>query len=195
MLLVFGLDRNQRKIQTSTKQQRVNCMTNNDILRRIRYIFDLSDSKMMAIFNSADYQVTRAQVSDWLKPEEDLEYKNCTDTQMAFFLNGFINQRRGKREGDQPKAEHTLNNNLIFKKLTIALNLKSDDVLEILELAGFKLGKHELSAFFRKPDNKHFRECKDQVLRNFLKGLQAKFPQQETGEIKESFEWKPLPGK
>jgi len=48
-------------------------MTNNDILRRIRYIFDLSDSKMIGVFKSADHQVTRAQVSDWLKPEEDSE--------------------------------------------------------------------------------------------------------------------------
>ncbi|MEH6556858.1 MAG: DUF1456 family protein [Oceanicoccus sp.] len=170
-------------------------MTNNDILRRIRYIFDLSDSKMIGIFSSADYQVTRAQVSDWLKAEEDLEYKNCTDSQMASFLNGFINQRRGKREGEQPKPENKLNNNLIFKKLTIALNLKSDDVLEVLELAGFKLGKHELSAFFRKPDNKHFRECKDQILRNFLKGVQTKFSEEETIEPNNTFEWKPLADK
>ena len=166
-------------------------MTNNDILRRIRYIFDLSDSKMIGVFKSADHQVTRAQVSDWLKPEEDSEYKNCTDTQMAYFLNGFINERRGRREGDQAKPESTLNNNLIFKKLTIALNLKSDDVLETLELAGFKLGKHELSAFFRKPNNKHFRECKDQVLRNFLKGLQVRFPKEEQLVPKKTFESKP----
>jgi uncharacterized protein YehS (DUF1456 family) len=170
-------------------------MTNNDILRRIRYIFDLSDSKMIGVFKSADHQVTRAQVSDWLKPEEDSEYKNCTDTQMAYFLNGFINERRGKREGDQAKPESTLNNNLIFKKLTIALNLKSDDVLETLELAGFKLGKHELSAFFRKSNNKHFRECKDQVLRNFLQGLQFRFPKKEQPEPKKTFEWKPLADK
>ena len=170
-------------------------MTNNDILRRIRYIFDLSDSKMIGVFKSSDHQFTRAQVSDWLKPEEDSEYKNCTDTQMAYFLNGFINERRGKREGDQAKPESTLNNNLIFKKLTIALNLKSDDVLETLELAGFKLGKHELSAFFRKSNNKHFRECKDQVLRNFLQGLQVRFPKEEQPEPKKTFEWKPLADK
>lgn len=114
---------------------------------------------------------------------------------MAYFLNGFINERRGKREGDQAKPESTLNNNLIFKKLTIALNLKSDDVLETLELAGFKLGKHELSAFFRKSNNKHFRECKDQVLRNFLQGLQVRFPKEEQPEPKKTFEWKPLADK
>ena len=52
--------------------------------------------------------------------------------------------------------------------------MKDDDVLETLKLANFRLSKHELSAFFRKPDHKHYRECKDQVLRNFLQGLQVK---------------------
>ena len=42
-------------------------MTNNDILRRIRYTFDFNDSKMIAVFKLADYQVAREQISDWLK--------------------------------------------------------------------------------------------------------------------------------
>ena len=60
-------------------------------------------------------------------------------------------------------------------KLKIALNLKADDVLGILDLANFRISKHELSAFFRRPDHKHYRECKDQILRNFLKGIQLKY--------------------
>ena len=64
---------------------------------------------------------------------------------------------------------------MIFMKLKIALNLKAEDVLEVLALADLRISKHELSAFFRKPDNKHYRECKDQILRNFLKGLQLKY--------------------
>jgi uncharacterized protein YehS (DUF1456 family) len=60
-------------------------------------------------------------------------------------------------------------------KLKIALNLKAEDVLEILELAEFRISKHELSAFFRKPGHKHYRECKDQILRNFLQGMQLKY--------------------
>ncbi len=150
-------------------------MTNNDILRRIRYIFDFNDSKMISIFASADYQVTRGQVSDWLKKDDDLAYEKCSATELAIFLNGFINDKRGKKEGPQPKPEKRLTNNIIFMKLKIALNLKSEDVLEILDLADLRISKHELSAFFRKPDHKHYRECKDQILRNFLKGLQLKF--------------------
>jgi uncharacterized protein YehS (DUF1456 family) len=150
-------------------------MTNNDILRRIRYTFDFGDSKMIVIFGLADYQVTREQISDWLKKENDPAFQKCSDTQLAIFLNGLINDKRGKKEGPQPEPEKRLTNNIIFKKLKIALNLKAEDVLEIMELADLRISKHELSAFFRKPGHKHYRVCKDQILRNFLKGVQLKY--------------------
>ena len=150
-------------------------MINNDILRRIRYTFDFSDSKMIAIFGLANLDVTRGQISDWLKKEDDPAYQNCTDTQLAIFLNGLINDKRGKKEGPQSEPEKRLTNNIIFRKLKIALDLKTDDVLDILELANLRISKHELSAFFRKQDHKHYRTCKDQILRNFLKGVQLKY--------------------
>ena len=59
-------------------------------------------------------------------------------------------------------------------KLKIALNLQAEDILAIMEKSDFRLSKHELSALFRKPGNRHYRECQDQFLRNFLKGLQLK---------------------
>ena len=153
-------------------------MTNNDILRRLRYIFDFNDLKMINLFGLANLEVTRGQVSDWLKREDDQAYKNCTDTQLAFFLNGLIIDKRGKKDGPQPKPEKRLTNNIIFRKLRIALDLKADDVLEIMALANLRISKHELSAFFRKPDHKHYRDCKDQILRNFLKGIQIKYRDQ-----------------
>lgn len=150
-------------------------MTNNDILRRIRYIFDFNDAKMIAIFAQAEYKVTREQISNWLKKEDDPAYENCHDKELAIFLDGLINDRRGKKEGPLHQPENNLTNNIIFRKLKIALDLQNDDVLEILALADLRISKHELSAFFRKPDHKHFRLCKDQILRNFLKGLQVKY--------------------
>lgn len=177
-------------------------MTNNDILRRLRYCFDFSDKTMIAIFAQADCKVSREQVSNWLKKEDDGDYQSCNDLHMAIFLNGFINFKRGRREGEQPKPESRLSNNLIFKKLNIALNFRAEDVLDILELAGFRLSKHELSAFFRKPSNKHYRECKDQVLRNFLQGLQLKYRVQleqtepmpaVRAKASPAFEWKKPP--
>lgn len=147
-------------------------MTNNDILRRVRYAFDFNDSTMVAIFAEADFKVTEEQVIAWLKKEDEELFVKMTDTELACFLNGLINTKRGKREGEQPQPEDRLDNNMIFQKLRIALNLKAEDILEILQLADFNLSKHELSAFFRKTGNKHYRECNDQVLRNFLQGVQ-----------------------
>jgi len=153
-------------------------MIHNDILRRLRYIFDFNDAKMIAIFSLADEQVTQSQVSNWLKKEEDSDFQQLSDRQLAVFLNGLINDKRGKKEGAQRPPEKKINNNIIFNKLKIALNLRAEDVLDIMNLAEFKMSKHELSAFFRKQDHKHYRICKDQILRNFLKGLQLKFRHQ-----------------
>jgi len=148
---------------------------NNDILRRIRYAFDFSDAKMVAIFGQADCQVTREQINGWLKKEDDPEFVKCSDTQLAIFLNGLINELRGKKEGEQPKPENRLTNNLILRKLKIALELKSEDMLEIMDQSSVSISKHELSAFFRKPDHPHYRLCKDQILRNFIDGLRLRY--------------------
>ena len=150
-------------------------MTNNDVLRRIRYTFDFSDPKMIAIFGLADYEVTREQVSAWLKKDDNPDMENISDTQLAIFLNGLINDKRGRKEGEQPAPEKRLTNNIILRKLKIALNLQAEDILIILNEMDMPLSKHELSAFFRKVGHKHYRECKDQVLRNFLSGIQNKF--------------------
>ena len=150
-------------------------MTNNDILRRIRYVFDFDDSKMIEIFGHTGVEVTRAEISDWLKKEDDPAYRACRDPQFASFLNGLIIEKRGRKDGPLPTPEERLNNNLILIKLKIALNLQADDTLEIMKLGGLRLSKHELSAFFRKYGHKHYRECKDQGLRSFLKGMQARF--------------------
>ncbi len=163
-------------------------MNNNDVVRRLRYTFNLSDSKMIAIFALADHSVSRKQISEWLKKDDDPDFQNCNDTELAIFLNGLINDRRGKKEGAQPEPEKRLNNNIIFRKLKIAFQLKDNDILEILELVRLKMSKHELSAFFRKPNHVNYRKCKDQVLRNFLNGMQLKYRSESQEE--EGFKWK-----
>ncbi len=147
-------------------------LNNNDILRSLRFTLDLSDSQMMAIFKLADYHVSREQVCNWLKKDEDPDWQKCSDVQMANFLNGLITDKRGRREGVQVVVEKRLTNNMVLRKLKIAFDLTSEDILKIMEGVGLPLGQHELSAFFRRQDHRHFRPCKDQILRNFLKGLQ-----------------------
>lgn len=150
-------------------------MTNNDVLRRLRYTFDFDDDRMIAIFGLGGAPVTRAQVSDWLKRDDDPAFQECSDEVLATFLDGFITLKRGKQEGPRPAPEKRLNNNIILRKLRIALSYRDDDMLEVLHRAGMPLTKTELSAFFRKPYHKHYRACQDQILRRFLQGLQAKY--------------------
>ncbi|MBB5394166.1 DUF1456 family protein [Mucilaginibacter sp. AK015] len=64
-----------------------------------------------------------------------------------------------------------MSNNDIMKKLRVALQLRDDEIIEILKLANFRTTKTELSAIFRSEDHPNFQPCKDQLLRNFLNGL------------------------
>jgi len=142
---------------------------------------------MIAIFAQAELEVTRSQVSDWLKKDDDPEQQPCDDKTLACFLNGLINDMRGKKEGAQPDPEDKLDYNIIFRKLKIALNLQADDILKILALVEIKISKHELSAFFRKKGHKHYRVCQEQILRNFLHGVQMKYRDEK--EIKKENVW------
>ena len=150
-------------------------MKANDCLRRIRYILDLNDNEVIAMFALAEQMVTRAQISAWLKKDDDPDYEDCSDAMFAAFLNGLIIQRRGRKDGPIPEPEERLNNNVVLRKLKIAFNLQANDILSLLSLADLTISKHELSAFFRRPDHKHYRDCKDQILRNFLTGLQISY--------------------
>ena len=64
-----------------------------------------------------------------------------------------------------------MNNNDIFKKLRVALQLRDDQIVEILQLVDFRISKGEIGNFFRNTDHPKYVECGDQILRNFLNGL------------------------
>ena len=155
-------------------------MTNNDIFTLLANSLKLTEKTIIKIFALADFKVTPQQVSNWLikeaeESEAPVEATKLSGTELALFLNGFINHKRGKREGAQPKPEAHLNNNMVFQKLRIALNLKAEDILNIFELVDVHFSKHEISAFFRKPENKHYRDCHDQTLKSFLEGVEYQY--------------------
>lgn len=150
-------------------------MTNNDVLRQLRFVFDFKDHAMVKLFALGGLEVTREAISSWLKKEDNADFVELEDPALASFLNGLIVEKRGKKEGTEPEIEQRLNNNIILKKLKIALDMKAEDVIETLARANLRIGKSELSAFFRKPKHKHYRACKDQILRNFIHGIQMQY--------------------
>jgi uncharacterized protein YehS (DUF1456 family) len=141
----------------------------------VRYAFDFSDPLMLSIFKLGGYEGSRPELATWLAREGEPDFVLCEDINLARFLNGLIIKNRGPKEDGIPEPENFLSNNSVLRKLKIALNLQADDVLEILKLNEFTLSKHELSALFRRPEHKNYRECLDQVLRNFLDGIEKRY--------------------
>ncbi|TCP15085.1 uncharacterized protein YehS (DUF1456 family) [Crenobacter luteus] len=147
-------------------------MMNNDVLRSVRYMLDLSEVRLAEIVALVGGAVSREDVAAFLKKDDEEGYRDCPDAVMAAFLDGLIVYRRGRDESrPAPPPETVVSNNVILKKLRVAFELREDDILALLESTGFKVGKPELSALFRKPGHANYRRCGDQLLRYFLKGL------------------------
>ena len=146
-------------------------MNNNDILRRLRFTFDYPDTKVVEIFALGDMTIEESQVVPWLLKDEEAQTK-LKDVELASFLNGMIVLNRGRKEGVTLVAERQLNNNIIFRKLRIALAMKDTDIISVYDEVDMNISKSELSAIFRNPKQSQYRACQDQFLRNFLLGLQ-----------------------
>ena len=174
-------------------------MDNNDILIRLRCALDIKNTEMVEIFKLGGIEVTKQEVLKMLiksNDSEDNEADNdgeiddknedkmiCNNNLLESFLNGLIIFKRGKQEPKpgQPNnpvlpLKNTENiNNILLKRLKIALALTSEDMLEILEEAGVVITKGELSAVLRKEGHRNYKECGDRYARNFLKGLAIKY--------------------
>ncbi|ULU26797.1 DUF1456 family protein [Dyella terrae] len=149
-------------------------MINNDVLRSVRYMLDLSDNKVVEIvkLSDADIPIDKTDVQAFLKKDDEEGYAECSNQVLAHFLDGLVFHYRGKDESLPPRPiEKRVTNNVVMKKLRVAFQLKDVDMHQAFQDAGFPISKPELTALFRQPGHKNFRLCGDQLLRNFLKGL------------------------
>ena len=149
-------------------------MINNDVLRSIRYMLDLSDIKVVEITRLADpaFPLEKADVQAFLRRDDDPDYATCGNPVLAHFLDGLVIHCRGRNDSLPPRpVEKRITNNVVLKKLRVAFELKDVDMHQVFESAGFPISKPELTALFRQPGHTNYRACGDQLLRNFLKGL------------------------
>ena len=150
-------------------------MTNNDFLRRLRYALNIKDNIMIQIFKKGNIIVTREDVIDYLKKDIDDGFKKLSNNDLISFLDGLIIQKRGNREDGTPvptiKITKNNLNNILLRKLRIALAFKSYDMIRIFKLGGIEISEGELSALFRNENHKNYKECGDKYIRIFLKGL------------------------
>ncbi|WP_163528609.1 DUF1456 family protein [Halobacillus ihumii] len=173
-------------------------MDNNDILIRLRYALDIKDKDMIEIFKLGGVDLTKEDVLKVLTKSEDSsdddhdynddipeneEHIKCTNSMLESFLNGMITFKRGQQDPkpgqsnkpDRSIKNHSSVNNVMLKKVKIALKLTSEDIIDILDEAGVTITKGELSALLRKEGHKNYKECGDKYARNFLKGLALKY--------------------
>ena len=149
-------------------------MTNNDLLRRLRYALNLNAETIAELCTAGGYEIGPIDVLKLLKKEEEPGFTVCEERVMGAFLDGLIVSRRGTqdpRPGSAKTGTATLNNNLILRKLRIALELNDDAMLAVLAKADVQLSKSELSAMFRAEGHRNYKPCGDQILRNFIRGL------------------------
>lgn len=151
-------------------------MTGNDLLRRLRYALDLDDDALRRLFGLGGAEIDEHAVAAYLARERDAEHVLLPPAHLAAFLDGLVLERRGPRDPSAPprQQDEVLDNNLVLKKLRVALELKEDDLLAVLRAGGLDLSASELGALFRKPGHKHFRPAGDQLMRAFLTGLTAR---------------------
>ncbi len=164
-------------------------MENNDILVRLRYALDIKNTDMVEIFKLGGVEVTKEEVLKILTKStdryDDEEFENediikCNNRMFESFLNGLIIFKRGKQEPkpgqpERPAFSNESVNNILLKKVKIALALTSEDIIDILAEADITITKGEVGAFLRKKGHKNYKECGDKYARNFLKGLAIKY--------------------
>ncbi|KAB0672138.1 DUF1456 family protein [Oryzomonas sagensis] len=149
-------------------------MTNNDLLRSLRYALKLNGETIAELCTVGGHDLKPIDVLKLLKKEEETGFAACDDAVMGAFLDGLIVSRRGVQEpkpGVAKAPDAALNNNLILRKLRIALELNEEGMLAVLAKAGVQLSKSELSAMFRAKGHRNYKACGDQFLRNFIRGL------------------------
>jgi len=164
-------------------------MLASDILRRIRYAFNFNDRLMLEIFRLGGIVMDEGKLKNHLKKEEDEGHVPVDSKTLTAFLDGLILRKRGpRRTVTTPTARReSLSNNVVLRKIKIALEFKEEDLLAVLKRNDMEISRAELSALFRNKDHKNYKKCGDQLLRNFLAGLAGyKRPQpDESKKMKE----------
>ena len=147
-------------------------MNTNDILYKIQKALSLSSDDMLKAYELEAYKMESEHLNSLLSKRQDKGYKVCTFEELGVFLDGLVTLKRGPspKKSDANEAVE-LTNNLILKKLRIALELKEAETEIIFSLGEAELSKQQLSALFRKEAHKNFKECSDELLMAFLDGM------------------------
>ena len=143
----------------------------NEILYKIVKALNLDNKMVLEIYSLANYNISDLEIESILKRKQDDGFRACSYEELGAFLDGLITFKRGESSKKSSDEVVELTNNLILKKLRIALELKESEVEIIFSLSDVELTKQQLSSLFRKVSNKNFKLCSDELMLAFLDGL------------------------
>lgn len=147
-------------------------ISTNEVLYRIKKALSLSMSEMLEAYALEEYEMKEAHLDSLLKRRQDKNFMLCSYEELGVFLDGLVTLKRGPSPTTRNAEENVeLTNNLILKKLRVALELKESEIEIIFGLADVELSKQQLSSLFRKEGHKNFKACSNELLMAFLEGL------------------------
>jgi uncharacterized protein YehS (DUF1456 family) len=146
-------------------------ISTNEILYRIQKALNLTIEEILEAYKLADFSMNASHLQSLLKRRQDKDFMLCSYEELGVFLDGLVILKRGPSPKKQDDEVIDLTNNLILKKLRIALELKEAETEIIFNLADITLTKQELKSLFRKEGHKNFKPCSDALLMAFLEGL------------------------
>ena len=144
----------------------------NEMLFRIQKALNLSQNEMIEAYKLAEYNIEVSHLENLLKKHQDKGYEVCSYEELGVFLDGLVTLKRGENPNKSKNNKVvSLTNNLILKKLRVALEMKEPEIEIVFGLAEVELSKQQLASLFRKETHKNFKPCSDELLMSFLEGL------------------------
>ena len=142
------------------------------IIQAIKDALSLNRAQIKHIYELEEFFIDDNRLNSILKNQSKKGAKSATYEELGIFLDGLISYKRGiKSNSVNDDEEIILDNNLILKKLRVALNLKEFEVAIIFELADFKISNSTIKDIFRNQNHPKYKECNNKILKAFLEGL------------------------
>ena len=146
-------------------------ISTNEILYRIQKALNLTNAEILEAYKLETYDMDPSHLESLLKRRHDDAFMLCSYEELGIFLDGLVTLKRGPSPKKKTDEAVELTNNLILKKLRIALELKEAQTEIIFGLAEIELSKQQMASLFRKEGHKNFKMCSDELLMSFLEGL------------------------
>ena len=147
-------------------------MQTNDILFKLKKALSLENKQIIEAYKLADYEMKEDRLSNIMKRRQDKGFETATFEELGVFLDGLVLLKRGASDKVVNEDEVVeLTNNLILKKVRVAMELKESELVILFALAEVALTKRQIGSLFRKEGGKNFKVCSDELLNAFLEGL------------------------